>query len=66
MLAQLDIAGLTPLVRRRRQQRGHHQAAAERHVGRILAELGLHDRAGAVVLADETGLVTPGGYSTEE
>jgi DNA-binding NarL/FixJ family response regulator len=30
------------------------------HVGRILAKLNLHDRAQAVVLAYETGLVTPG------
>jgi DNA-binding NarL/FixJ family response regulator len=31
------------------------------HVGRILAKLNLRDRAQAIVLAYETGLVTPGG-----
>jgi DNA-binding NarL/FixJ family response regulator len=30
------------------------------HVGRIMAKLGLRDRAQAVVLAYETSLVTPG------
>lgn len=30
------------------------------HVGRILAELDLRDRVQAVVLADESGLITPG------
>jgi DNA-binding NarL/FixJ family response regulator len=31
------------------------------HIGRILAKLGLRDRAQAVVVAYETGLITPGG-----
>ena len=31
------------------------------YVGRILAKLNLRDRAQAVVVAYETGLVTPGG-----
>ncbi|MFB7129695.1 DNA-binding response regulator [Kitasatospora xanthocidica] len=30
------------------------------HIGRILAKLGLHNRAQAVILAYESGLVTPG------
>jgi len=34
---------------------------AQTHIGRILAKLNLRDRAQAVVLAYETGLVTPDG-----
>jgi DNA-binding NarL/FixJ family response regulator len=37
------------------------QQTTKTYVGRILAKLGLRDRAQAVVLAYETGLVTPGG-----
>jgi DNA-binding NarL/FixJ family response regulator len=36
------------------------------HVGRILAKLDLRDRAQAVVLAYETGLITAGGSSPEQ
>src|SRR5262249_61022143 len=37
------------------------QRTTKTYVGRILAKLNLRDRAQAVVLAYETGLVTPGG-----
>jgi DNA-binding NarL/FixJ family response regulator len=36
-------------------------ATAKTHVGRILAKLGYHDRVQLVVLAYESGLITPGG-----
>jgi DNA-binding NarL/FixJ family response regulator len=36
------------------------EATVKTHVARIFAKLALHDRAQAVVLAYETGLVTPG------
>ena len=35
-------------------------ATAKTHVGRVLTKLGARDRAQLVMLAYETGLVTPG------
>jgi DNA-binding NarL/FixJ family response regulator len=37
------------------------EATVKTHVARIFQKLDLHDRAQAVVLAYESGLVTPGG-----
>ena len=39
-------------------------ATIKTHVARIFSKLRLHDRAQAVVLACETGLVQPGGRET--
>jgi DNA-binding NarL/FixJ family response regulator len=41
------------------------EATVKTHVARILAKLGLRDRAQAIVVAYETGLITPGTPSTD-
>jgi hypothetical protein len=45
----------------RQRHPGHRRRDDETHVKRILAKLGLRDRAQAVVVAYESGLVTPRG-----
>ncbi|WP_218126402.1 response regulator transcription factor [Glycomyces sambucus] len=52
---------LTASAAESRWARSAGPSAVKTHVARIFAKLGLRDRAQAVVVAYETGLVTPGG-----
>ena len=59
----LALVGRGPVQRRdRRPPVPVSPPTAKTHVSRVMTKLGARDRAQLVVIAYETGLVTPGGH----